>query len=38
METLSYSENQQDSWDGMEMEMKAVCMAPVTRGGVWKAF
>lgn len=35
---MSYSEILQDSEDEMEMEMKAVCMAPVISGGVWKAF
>lgn len=38
METVPHSENSQDREDERQMEGKAVCMAPVTTGGFWKAF
>lgn len=38
METAPHSEDWQDRQDETQMEGKAVRMAPVTTGGVWKAF
>lgn len=36
--TVPHSENSQDREGERQMEGKAVCMAPVTTGGFWKAF